>query len=75
VQVENGTWTVEKCFLLCGHACAVRAEKQAQVHVRYCRYGVYGYACVYVVYMNNLGQFKSCGNYTTHWTLSVSESI
>lgn len=39
VQIDRGQWDIEACFLLCGHACAIKVEKQAVVRVKGCRCG------------------------------------
>lgn len=36
---ETGTWHVHNCFLMCGHASALKATGKAAVHLRRCRIG------------------------------------
>ena len=36
---ESGTWSLESCFLMCGHASAIKAIGHAQVSVRRSRIG------------------------------------
>mmetsp|Transcript_476 Transcript_476/g.998 ORF Transcript_476/g.998 Transcript_476/m.998 type:complete len:322 (+) Transcript_476:265-1230(+) len=39
VKAQSGQWTIVSCFLLCGHASAIRAEQRSQVCVTGCRLG------------------------------------
>ncbi|KAJ1481744.1 hypothetical protein T484DRAFT_1953657 [Baffinella frigidus] len=39
VRASVGCWTLDRCILLSGHAAAVRAEGEAQVVARRCRFG------------------------------------
>ena len=39
LKIKSGDWHVESCFLLCGHASAVRAEGRSSVRVSSCKLG------------------------------------
>jgi hypothetical protein len=39
ILCESGTWHVTNCFLMCGHASALKATARAVTHMRRCRIG------------------------------------